>query len=159
MNQVQNLWCLLLIFEAIQALKSTSKKQVDHSRKRAKFDGVSGVVWLSNKGIFVILLGVAYGSQIQSQVYLGPIIERRDKRLFAWKARYLLEGGKLNLIKSVLSNFPINYMSLLVAPQSVQCLEKISRRFFWSSVKGKVKFHLIGWKRLCRLVAHGDLGF
>lgn len=37
------------------------------------------------------------------------LVERIDKRLSSWKSRYLCMGGRLTLIKSVLSGIPVYY--------------------------------------------------
>ena len=59
-------------------------------------------------------------------------IDRFKKSLAFWKRRYLSIGEKITLIKSTLSNLPVNFMSLFKIPITVaNLLEKIQRQFLW----------------------------
>jgi hypothetical protein len=51
------------------------------------------------------------------------IEERIEKKLSSWKGKYLLVGGRLVLIKSVLSTLPMFMLSFFEVPKGV--LEKI----------------------------------
>lgn len=58
------------------------------------------------------------------------MIERIEKRLVGRKDEYLSKGGKLILLKSVLSSFPIFYLSLFLAPASItNKIENVQREF------------------------------
>ena len=49
----------------------------------------------------------------------NPVIDKIEKKLDSWKARYISLGGRITLIQSALANLPIYLMSLLVCPTSV----------------------------------------
>lgn len=43
-----------------------------------------------------------------------PIIDRIERKLEGWKARYLSMGGRITLINSVLSSTPLYLMSIFL---------------------------------------------
>lgn len=62
------------------------------------------------------------------------MIDRFTKRLSSLKARLLSIGGRLTLVKAVLGNLPIYFLSLFKAQKKIiNRLESIRRRFFWVS--------------------------
>lgn len=70
-----------------------------------------------------------------SKVVWDPILERKEKKLALWKEKYLSLGSHITLIKSVLSNLPIYFLSVFNCPSPVTVrTEKIQRDFLW---KGK----------------------
>jgi hypothetical protein len=63
---------------------------------------------------------------------------------------YLFKGGRLTLIKSALSNFPMHYVSLFPIPVGVaNRLERLQRVFLWGGIGDEFKFHLANWARIC----------
>jgi hypothetical protein len=54
---------------------------------------------------------------------LATIEERIEKKLSSWKGKYLLVGGRLVLINSVLTSLPMFMLSFFEIPKGV--LEKI----------------------------------
>lgn len=80
----------------------------------------------------------------------NPVVERVDKRLAVWKGKYLLVGGRVTLIHSILANLPVYFMSKFKCPASVvERLEKLQRDFLWHDRESKNEFHLVDWKSLC----------
>ena len=58
--------------------------------------------------------------------------ERFRNTLALWKRQYISKGGRLTLIRSVLSNMPTYLLSLFRIPKKVRFrLEKIQRDFLW----------------------------
>lgn len=86
------------------------------------------------------------------------MIKRVDRRLAVWKGRYLSKGSKLILLKSVLSNLLVYFMSLFMGPMLViHKLERIRRDFLWHSTDGEHKFHLMRWNLICSPFSEGGL--
>lgn len=82
-----------------------------------------------------------------------------QKSLSSWKGKFLLKGGKLEMLKSVISSMPLYFLSLFIAPSLIiQRLEKIHRDFLWNSFDGSSKFHLMVWNNICRSIDKGGLG-
>lgn len=80
-------------------------------------------------------LGISLECKSKAVGVCEVIIQRFQKKLSTCHRKYLLKGGRLMLIKSVLCSIPIYYMSLFQMPTSVEKqLERIMRQFFWGSV-------------------------
>ena len=68
-------------------------------------------------------------------------------------------GGRLTLIRSVLSLLPIYYLSLIKAPISViTSLEKLMRNFFCEGGDLVGRHHLVRWEMVCQAKINGGLG-
>ena len=69
------------------------------------------------------------------------------------------KGGRLTLIKSVLSSIPTYFLSLFPLPSSVaNKLEAIERNFLWGSFGSDFKFHLVRWNTVKQPMYLGGLG-
>ena len=82
-----------------------------------------------------------------------------EKRILHWTNRLLSLGGRLVLIKSVLSSLPVYWMALVPIPQSI--LDKLRRMiysFLWGSSSKNKKFHLVDWHILVRPTTLGGWG-
>lgn len=76
-----------------------------------------------------------------------------------WKANYLSIGGRVTLIKSVLSNLPVYYISIFRCPTSIiKRLERLQREFFWHGTSPQKKIHLVDWESICKPKEEGGLG-
>ncbi|XP_071685671.1 uncharacterized protein [Rutidosis leptorrhynchoides] len=71
-------------------------------------------------------LGLPMGKNMNRVENWDPVIEKFNKRLSDWKARTVSYGGRLTLVKSVLSSLPLYYFSLFRAPLSVIKILEIS---------------------------------
>lgn len=57
------------------------------------------------------------------------------------------------LLKSVLSCFPIYFLSLFVIPPLVKRkIDKIQQSFLWQDEEGRKKIHQMRWSEVCKLV-------
>ncbi|KAL4298144.1 hypothetical protein GQ457_12G026210 [Hibiscus cannabinus] len=79
-------------------------------------------------------------------------------RLEGWKGKFLSIAGRITLVKAVLNNLPVYYMSLFAMPVSVvNLINKIIGRFIWGSEKGR-GIHWVKWENLCKPKRCGGLG-
>ena len=87
------------------------------------------------------------------------IISKYEKPISHWTNRFLSLGGRLVLIRSVLSSFPIYWMALVLIPQSIlDKLRQLIFSFLWGSSSKNKKFHLIDWHLLARPTSMGGWG-
>ena len=77
----------------------------------------------------------------------------------SWKRLYLSKGGRLTLLKSILSSFPTYYLSLFTIPVVVaDRLERIQRKFLWGSSEECFKHSLVAWGKVYSPLEMGGLG-
>ena len=73
-----------------------------------------------------------------------PIVEKMEKSLALWKAKVLSRAGRLTLIKAVLNNLPMYYVSIFKIPKKVALkIIKLQRNFFWTGDDKKKGIPLI----------------
>lgn len=87
------------------------------------------------------------------------MVDKFKNKLAGWKRRMLSFAGRVELIKSVLSNLPVYYMSLFRMPQGiVKELNKIQSAFLWGGSDLKRMIHLVKWKDVSVSKKLGGLG-
>ena len=90
-----------------------------------------------------------------------PVLEKVETRLGGWRARLLLRGGHLVMLKAVLSAIPTYFMAIFRMPVGVQRrLETAMRGFFWrgSRLEEARGIALVACETVCRPISHGGLG-
>ena len=81
-------------------------------------------------------------------------------KIASWQNRLLSFGGKIVLIKHVLSSIPLHLLATVSPPKSIlTAVERIFSNFLWGAVEGVAKHHWIGWKELCAPREEGGVGF
>jgi hypothetical protein len=87
------------------------------------------------------------------------VIDRFEKRLSTWKAKFLSSGRRLILLNAVLSSLPISMMSFFELPMGMlKKLDTIRSRFFWQGENSKMKYRLARWHVVYQPKALGGLG-
>ncbi|CAN1761414.1 Putative ribonuclease H protein At1g65750 [Linum perenne] len=90
--------------------------------------------------------GLPLGAKCFGAKLWDPVVRRVENKLESWKCRFLSFGGRLVLIKSVLSSLPVYFLSLLRAQASVILkLERIQNKFLWAGTEVKDKIHWVSW--------------
>ena len=86
-------------------------------------------------------LPLCFGS-VRKDVW-NPVAERVERKLSIWKANYLSIGGRVTLIKSVLANIPVYFLSTFKCPVSIiSRIEKLQQDFLWHRSE-QMKFHWV----------------
>lgn len=82
----------------------------------------------------------------------------RDK-ISGWDNRLLSFGGKLVLIRHVLSSMPLHLFHVLrPLVMVVQCLERLFTQFLWGDSEGRRRIYWCRWPKVCYPVDEGGLG-
>ncbi|GKD22429.1 RNA-directed DNA polymerase, eukaryota, reverse transcriptase zinc-binding domain protein [Tanacetum coccineum] len=104
-------------------------------------------------------LGTKVGGGISRSNSWDDIIAKVSSRLSKWKLKTLSIGGRLTLIKSVLSSMPLYHMSIYKVPIGVlNKLESLRRNFFNGVDSNERKFSMCGWKKVLASKNKGGLG-
>lgn len=75
-----------------------------------------------------------------------------------WAKHYLSLGGQLTLIKSILNNLPLYYMSLFEMRKGIaNRLEQLLRIFLWVENEESRKVHLVRWSEVTKPKGVGGL--
>ena len=95
----------------------------------------------------------------KNQVF-AKIKEKVHKKLSGWKEKMLSMGGKEILIKAVAQAIPTYTMSCFQLPKGLcEELEVMMRNFRWGQKEEEAKMPWVGWKKMCKSKAQGDMGF
>ena len=87
------------------------------------------------------------------------MVSKFEKKISHWTNRLLSMGGRLVLIRAVLSSMPVYWMDLVPIPSSIlDKLRKVIFSFLWGSSDKTKKFHLVDWHLLARPTSHGGWG-
>ncbi|CAN1848748.1 LINE-1 reverse transcriptase homolog, partial [Linum perenne] len=159
-QQVKVLLATLVCFETVSGLRVNYHKScmfpVGEVANALRFADLFGCGIGSFPSTY---LGLPLGAYAKSKALWDPVVSCVTKRLSSWKARLMSFGGRLTLVKSVLSCLPIYYMSLFKAPTSViKQIERMQCRFLWEGVSEVRKLHLVRWDLVKAPLARGGLG-
>lgn len=106
-----------------------------------------------------VYLGLKVGAKMSRINNWNSVIDVVKNLLVSWKAKNLSIGGRLILIKSVLHNLPIYYLSIYKAPKAVlEKIESIMRHFLWAGSSEEKKINWVAWDIISSRKKTGGLG-
>ena len=131
---IRALKALLLLFEASFGLKVNFHKSMllsvnihDSWLAEAAF-----VLNCKLGHVPFLYLGLPIGGDSHKLKFWQPLIDRIKSRLSGWKSKNLSFGGRLVLLKFVLSSLPIYFLSFFKAPSGIiSSIESLFNCFFW----------------------------
>ncbi|CAH9079751.1 unnamed protein product [Cuscuta europaea] len=104
-------------------------------------------------------LGVNLHKRINRFQFCGNLIKQFENKLTPWKQKNLTHGGRLILIKHVLSSLPLHILAVDLLPKKViNVLNRKLASFFLGSNNDRKKAHWITWAKLCYPTVEGGLG-
>nr|GFA00190.1 RNA-directed DNA polymerase, eukaryota [Tanacetum cinerariifolium] len=104
-------------------------------------------------------LGVKVGGNMSRITSWDDVISKVSSRLSKWKLKLLSIGGRLSLLKSVLTSIPLYHMSIFkVSIGVLNHLESIRRNFFYGVDGSDRKLAWIGWNMVLTSKKNGGLG-
>ena len=77
---------------------------------------VSGIMGCKIGDLPISYLGMPLCSGRVTKSLWNPVVERVERKLSTWKANYVSIGGRVTLIKSVISNLSVKYFSIFRYP-------------------------------------------
>ncbi|GAU16239.1 hypothetical protein TSUD_298710 [Trifolium subterraneum] len=157
---VRALRAALVLFESISGLKVNFNKSmlvgvnIDDSWVRAAANALHCKV---GKVPF-LYLGLPIGGDPRRLVFWEPVLTRIRNRLSGWKSRFLSFGGRLILLKSVLTSLPVYALSFFKAPSgTISSIDSLLNNFFWGGSEEIRKISWISWNTLCLRKEFGGL--
>ncbi|KAL8508020.1 hypothetical protein ACS0TY_018544 [Phlomoides rotata] len=115
-------------------------------------------------GCFVMTLPIRYigmkvGVDHHKRETWAVLIQKVKSKLARWNGARISLGGKVTLIKSVLSAMPVYCLSFfLLAKQTIHELTKIQCCFLWGGDDENKKIHWVKWEEVCKKREDGGLG-
>jgi len=140
---IRALKALLLLFEATSGLKVNFHKSmlVGVNIHDSWLAEAASLLHCKLGRIPILYLGLPIGGDSHKLKFWQPLLDRIKSRLTGWKSKNLSLGGRLVLLKSVLSSLPVYFLSFFKAPASIlSSIEYIFNCFFWGGVRRLGKF-------------------
>ncbi|XP_058726407.1 uncharacterized protein LOC131597748 [Vicia villosa] len=95
------------------------------------------------------VLGIPIGFDPRKELTWKPLVVKLKKHLGSWKNRFLNLGGRITLLKSILTSLTIFTMSFYKMPlKIVKEVNKIQNNFLRGGMEEKRKIHWVSWKNV-----------
>jgi hypothetical protein len=99
------------------------------------------------------------GGDDRKLIFWKPVLDKITAKLSSWNNKFLSFGGRLVLLKSVLSSLPVYFLSFFKAPTCIiSSIESIFKNFFWGGCEVSKKIAWVKWDSVCLPVNNGGLG-
>jgi len=109
--------------------------------------------------ISFLYLGLSIGGDPQRLSFWEPVMNIIKSRLSGWQSRFLSFGGRLVLLKSVLTSLPVYALSFFKAPSGIiSTLESMFIKKNLGGCEDNRKISWIAWSSVCLSKACGGLG-
>ncbi|CAJ2627870.1 unnamed protein product [Trifolium pratense] len=106
-----------------------------------------------------LYLDLPIGGDPRRLCFWEPVLDLLKNRLSGWRSRFLSIGGRLVLLKSVLTSLPVYALSFFKAPSgTISSIESILIKFFWGGSEDLRKVSWINWNTICLRKEYGGLG-
>ena len=128
----------LLLFEALSGLKvNFSKSQLVGVNVPSSWLSEAALVLICKVGSLpFVYLGLPIGGNARRLAFWEPVLNHIKSRLSAWNCNHLSLGGRLILLKFVLSSLPVYALSFFKAPSGlVSSIESILIFFLGGGVR------------------------
>jgi len=118
---VRTMRSVLLLFEELSGLKvNFNKSMLTGENISASWLSAAAVLMNCRRGIIpFVYLGLPIGGDSRKISFWKPVIDRIVSRLSSWNHKFLSFGGRLVLLKSVLSSLPDYFLSFFKAPTGI----------------------------------------
>lgn len=104
-------------------------------------------------------LGIPVGANLRRVKTWLPLVEMFKSKLSSWRNKLLSLGGRIVLLKSVISSLLIYYFSFYLAPISIlKKLKSLQINFLWGGDLENRKTAWIKWDKICLPISKGGLG-
>jgi len=159
-----NIWALrarLILFEVMSGLKVNFHKSmlVGVNIDDSWLGQAASVLACKIGCIPFVYLGLPIGGDARRLIFWEPVLSRIKARLSEWKSIKLSFGGRLVLLKAIMSSLPIYAIFFFRAPSGIiSSFESILNNFFCGGSKDHIKIAWVDWDTICMTKECGGLG-
>ncbi|KAL0349755.1 UNVERIFIED_CONTAM: hypothetical protein Sradi_4124700 [Sesamum radiatum] len=155
------------LMQFLDLYENQSGQEINHSKsfftpgKKANLIAhrIKSITCFNLKCLPITYLGAPLHKSHKKKILFEPLIDKIINRISGWGHRHLSQGGRLQLIKSVLSSMPIYFLQILSPPVgTLQKIEQLFAKFFWRSTTDHKKIHWTKWAYICYPCEEGGLG-
>jgi len=157
---IRALKALLILFEATSGLKVNFHKNmlVGVNIQDSWLAEAASILHCKLGRVPFLYLGLPIGGDPRKLKFWQPLIDRIKSRLSGWKSKNLSLGGRLVLLKSVLSSLLVYFLSFFKAPACIiSSIESIFNCFFFWGCEEVRKISWINWDTICSKKEDGGL--
>jgi len=151
-SNVRSIRAVLMIFEHVSGFKvNFNKSLLIGVNVSDSWLHEAALVMNCRVGAFpFVYFGLPIGRDPQRLDFWKPVLNSIVSRLSSWKSKFLSFGGRLILLKSVLSSLPINFISFFKAPASIiSSIKSLFKNFFCEGGEDFRKIAWVDWNSVC----------
>ncbi|KAJ3687618.1 hypothetical protein LUZ61_016782 [Rhynchospora tenuis] len=161
-QNVRFIRAILQNFALLSGLKINNDKSVfvPVALPQPAIQAIHQLIGCQPKELPITYLGLPLSIRQCRKIHFKPLIDAFHRKLDGWQAKFLSLGGRLTLVKAVLTAMPLYYMQVIkLPPWLLKTLEGIRRRFFWKGKEKCLGGHcLVNWHKCCLPKENGGLG-
>ncbi|PKU67224.1 Putative ribonuclease H protein [Dendrobium catenatum] len=161
-NHIKKLMDFLSYFQSISGLSLNNKKCFFYVHNNMKSDRILPIKEQTGfmHGVLPIkYLGTPLYKGRKRSFLFDDLITFIQNKLHSWDSNFLSFGGRLTLIRSVLSSFPVySFQTLLPTKLVCKRIDIILNKFFWKGFGGNNKIIWASWDKCCGVRAERGLG-
>ncbi|CAN0921494.1 Putative ribonuclease H protein At1g65750 [Linum grandiflorum] len=159
-QHVRGVLAALIVFQPITGLKvNLSKCSISVVGEVPNARTLADILGCAVESFPCSYLGLPLGSRAVGNTLWDPVVTKVQNRLETWKAKHLSFGGRMVLIKSVLSSLPVYFLPIFRAPATVvKTIERIQNHFLWTGISEVSKMHWVSWDTVKTPMKRGGLG-
>ena len=118
---VRSMRAVLLLFEEVSGLKvNFHKSMLTGVNISDSWLTEAAMVMNCRRGVIpFVYLGLPIGGDSRKLSFWKPVVDRIKARLSSWSNNFLSFGGRLVLLKSVMSSLPVYFLSFFKAPAGI----------------------------------------
>ncbi|KAL0288419.1 UNVERIFIED_CONTAM: hypothetical protein Sangu_2659800 [Sesamum angustifolium] len=142
------------LMQFLDLYENQSGQEINHSKsfftpgKKANLitHRIKSITGFNLKCLPITCLGAPLHKGHKKKILFEPLIDKIRNKISGWEHRHLSQGGRLQLIKSVLSSMPIYLLQVLSPPAgTLQKIEQLFAKVFWGSTTDHKKIHWTKW--------------
>ncbi|XP_043696659.1 protein ACTIVITY OF BC1 COMPLEX KINASE 1, chloroplastic-like [Telopea speciosissima] len=120
---------------------------------------VGTVTGFARKELPITYLGAPLYAGRLKYFFSDDLIGKIRNKVAGWKGKLLFGGGRVTLVKHVLTSIPIHILATLELPKTVlRRIYSIFADFLWGNSQWGKRRHWVRWQKICRPVEEEGLG-